>query len=452
MATQPAPDEPTGDDPGVEAGPAYAELPPAVRARVVSLAAEAAGALAPEVVPAALKKVVSFAPARRARLAGARIAEFLDTDDRFRELIAHQVEAGRERGARRPEGAEPDPVEVAAYAFIARTAGWRADVEAVSGELESREVAVLERRAEERATRLQQQLDKARSELAHQRDTAREQVADLKRENADLRRKLGETRVLLRAAEERGTEALARADSLQEQQRQTAATSDAEARRLRARIDQLERESGVARRKERAGRDAETVRTRLLLDTVIDAAQGLRRELALPAVDGSPADLVAADEGIEGQRVSSGHGSLPVDDPTMLEQLVRLPRTHLIVDGYNVTKNTWPSLSLDRQRELLLSGLGPLAARTGAEVTVVFDAAETQDRPLVSAPRNVRVRFSPYGVIADDVIRDLVAAEPTGRPLLVVTSDQAVVRDVVARGARVVGSAGLAALLSRSSR
>lgn len=450
MATQPAPsDDPAGEDPGDVPGPAFAELPGPVRARVLTLASDAAGALAPDVVPPALKKVVAFAPARRVRLAGARIAEFLEADDRFRELIAHQVEAARERSRSVDEN---DRVEAAAHSFIARSPGWQDDVRALAAELESREAATAERQNDERVTRLAEQLERAQADLALQRTVHREQLADLKRENTELRRKLGETRAALRSAEERAAEAGERAATAQEQQRQSTASADADARRLRARIDQLEREAGTARRVERAGRDAETIRTRLLLDTVIDAAQGLRRELALPAVDGSPADLVAADAGVEGQRVSSGHGSLPVDDPAMLDQLVRLPRAHLIVDGYNVTKNAWPSVSLERQRDMLISGLGPLAARTGAEVTVVFDAAETVDRPMVSAPRNVRVRFSPYGVIADDVIRDLVAAEPPGRPLLVVTSDQAVVRDVVSRGARVVGSAGLSALLSRSGR
>jgi hypothetical protein len=65
------------------------------------------------------------------------------------------------------------------------------------------------------------------------------------------------------------------------------------------------------------------------------------------------------------------------------------------------------------------------------------------------APRGVRVLFSPYGVIADDVIRDIVAAEPRGRALVVASSDQAVARDVEAAGFRVVASAALGALLSR---
>jgi hypothetical protein len=53
-------------------------------------------------------------------------------------------------------------------------------------------------------------------------------------------------------------------------------------------------------------------------------------------------------------------------------------------------------------------------------------------------------------VIADDVIRQLVHAEPPGRPVVVVSSDQEVVRDVVREGARSVASAALSRLLARS--
>ncbi|MGA8210106.1 MAG: NYN domain-containing protein, partial [Nocardioidaceae bacterium] len=188
----------------------------------------------------------------------------------------------------------------------------------------------------------------------------------------------------------------------------------------------------------------------LLLDTLLETAQGLRRELALPAVEGSPADAVEAQVAAEGFRAGSGHGSLPVDDPALLEQLLGLPRVHLVVDGYNVTKAAWPQLSLEQQRDRLLSGLAPVAARSGAEVTVVFDAGAASVRPLVTRPRGVRVLYSRPGVIADDVIRDLVAAEPQGRPLVVVSSDREVVGDVVRAGARTVAAPALHRLLARA--
>jgi YacP-like NYN domain len=60
------------------------------------------------------------------------------------------------------------------------------------------------------------------------------------------------------------------------------------------------------------------------------------------------------------------------------------------------------------------------------------------------------VLFSPVGVIADDVIRELVAAEPPGRPVVVVSSDQQLVRDVARAGARPVAATALVRLLGRS--
>jgi predicted RNA-binding protein with PIN domain len=215
-------------------------------------------------------------------------------------------------------------------------------------------------------------------------------------------------------------------------------------------MEALERDLQGLRRADRAERDTETMRARLLLDTLLETTQGLRRELALPAVEGSPADGVEAHVAEQGSDASSGQGSLSSEDPVFLDQLLRLPRVHLVVDGYNVTKTAWPDLSLERQRDRLLGGLAPLVARSGAEVTVVFDAADSVDRPLVNRPRGVRVLFSPAGVIADDVIRELVAAEPRGRPVVVVSSDQEVARDVARDGARVAASTALSRLLSRA--
>jgi predicted RNA-binding protein with PIN domain len=55
----------------------------------------------------------------------------------------------------------------------------------------------------------------------------------------------------------------------------------------------------------------------------------------------------------------------------------------------------------------------------------------------------VRVLFSAPDEIADDLIRRLVAAEPAGRPMVVVTSDRAVVTDVSRAGAWTVPSGTL---------
>nr|WP_253943625.1 NYN domain-containing protein [Nocardioides sp. zg-1308] len=125
-----------------------------------------------------------------------------------------------------------------------------------------------------------------------------------------------------------------------------------------------------------------------------------------------------------------------------------MPRARLVIDGYNVTKEAWPHASLEAQRSRLVAALGPVVARSGAETTVVFDAAESSTRTVMPAPRGVRVVFSPEGVIADDVIRQLVAAEPRGRVVVVVTGDRELSRDVVRAGARAVPASSLLGIVA----
>jgi predicted RNA-binding protein with PIN domain len=67
----------------------------------------------------------------------------------------------------------------------------------------------------------------------------------------------------------------------------------------------------------------------------------------------------------------------------------------------------------------------------------------------LSAPKSVRVRFSAPGTIADDLIREIVAAEPQGRPLVVVSSDREVARSVRQMGARAIESVALLGILDR---
>ena len=438
-----------------DADATVALLPDAVRTRVIALAADGLGRMPVESLPTSLKRVASFAPGRRAKLAGSQIAAVLDNDPEFRIHLARLVRTAVSEVAEALEAgtvpAAADPVELAAVAYILRPPGWDQVVKGAAATVTVEQDARTSRQESQHASRLRRQLEAAVEDLRDARQRHRSELATLKAENADLRRKLGDARTRVRDAE--GDAEKVKAESAESRQAvsATAAQLESEARRLRARIEELESELAVARRAERAERGAGTLRARLLLDTLLDTAQGLRRELALPAVtEGAPADAVEAHVGEQGVAESSGHGSLGRDDPTMLDALLALPRVHMIVDGYNVTKATWPELSLEKQRDRLLGGLAPLVARSGAEVTVVFDAAEKKERPLVNRPRGVRVLFSPHGVIADDIIRELVAAEPQGRPVVVVSSDQQVVRDITRAGARAVASAALGRLLARA--
>jgi predicted RNA-binding protein with PIN domain len=197
----------------------------------------------------------------------------------------------------------------------------------------------------------------------------------------------------------------------------------------------------VARQSAKEARQADEVRLALLVDTLDGAVTGLRRELALGGAGPRPADMVRGATPAQG---AVGR----VEDPAALDRLLALPSVHLVVDGYNVTKTGYPELPLSDQRERLVHQLAVLAARTGAEVTVVFDGAGVVAVPS-AAPRGVRVLFSDPGVLADDVIRALVTAEPEGRPVVVVTSDRAVADSVRRRGAHPVPSAVLLARLGR---
>ena len=427
MNAEPAP--PTGGLPPLR------DLPEPVRGRVVALTAR----VLPDVarVPPALRKVADFAPARRARHGRSAISAALEADEEFRAHVAVQV------------AAIPDddngPTERAARAWLVRPEGARDALEAALDELASLSATDVATTAQvdaltERVAALQQ---------AERDDRARHRAAlqKLKDDNADLRRKLGETRSAERSARERADRLADDSSAALDAAGAATAAAEAEARRLRARVEELRATLQRGRSEGRAERDSASVRARLLLDTVLEATAGLQRELALPSAEGRPADRVEIAQAEEGVR--SPVAGLSVTSPALLEQYLALPRAHLVVDGYNVSMTAWASSSLELQRTRLLSALAALVARTRIEVTVVFDAHAGGPRPVVSTPRGVRVVFSPEGVIADDVIREYVAAEPAGRVVVVATSDQHVARDVVAAGARAVAAEALVGLLRR---
>jgi len=397
------------------------DLPEAVRSRLVSLVAASLGDVRP--LPAALKQVAGFAPARRARLGASAIMTELERDDELRVRVAVQV------GTR----ATGEATDVAALAWLERSEGWEDAVRRAAAERAPLRTGPEQ---QDREQRLRERADEAERALREQRRAHKEALDALKAEVTTLRRTLGETRTKERAAREEAEAERARAE-------ETATRLERELRGLRAQLAKLEEQAGEHRRKARSDRDEVTVRARLLLETLNDAAVGLRRELGLPSVSGNPGDRVEAELAEHGTREPTSTGSLASNSPALLEQYLALPRARLVIDGYNVTKSTWPTLSLEAQRTRLLTLLPGLVARTSAETTVVFDAAASDTRPVVASPRGVKVLFSPAGVIADDVIRELVAAEPAGRVVVVVTEDRELADDVRRAGARVVAPGAL---------
>lgn len=407
-----------------------ADLPAPVRSRTVALVAGILPDVTP--LPPALRSVAGFAAARRARAGERAILAALD-DAEFR------TAAGRL--AARAAGAETADRAAAAWLTDADDAA-----ELLAEMASERPVdAELARTAE----RLRGKLEDAEQRLRADREQHQATLAGLKAENVELRRRLGSTRADERAAREQIDELTAEIARL----RTAVATGESEGRRLREQLQSARDAVQSGRAGRRAERDDLTVRTRLLLDALVDTASGLRRELALPTVPGNPADRLEAElaDARDDEPAAAPAGQRGPTSPALLDQLLALPRARLIIDGYNVSMAGWPDTSLERQRQRLLTGLAGLVARTGAETTVVFDAHGSGARPVFAPPRGVRVIFTPSGVIADDVIRDLVDVEPAGRQLIVVTSDQEVVADVRRSGARTVPSDVLVALINRSS-
>ena len=117
---------------------------------------------------------------------------------------------------------------------------------------------------------------------------------------------------------------------------------------------------------------------------------------------------------------------------------------HIIIDGYNLIRQS-PTLSrLDRQdieagRETLVTHLAAYRKVKRHPVTVVFDGvnapAFSRDRDRV---RGIEVRYSRRGELADTVIKRMAARER--EKALVVSSDGEVVVFAAARGCATISS------------
>jgi predicted RNA-binding protein with PIN domain len=427
-------------------------LPAEVRQQLITIAADVIGKRPVAELPAAVRRFARFAPSKRVRMGAADIAAALAADERFRESVGEVVaQASPELVEQVSSGSPPetaDPVDVAVIAYLIRPPGWQERLEAISADLLEKN----ERRtAEADLSRLEaevQRLTAANAELSRAREDARAAAAAANSEQAKLTAELqhrirmlqGELRSAQRAADHASsTSAVDRA----EYERLSASQAN-ELRKARARIASLEAELDNGRRTVRTAREHDDARLWLLLEQISAAAGGLQKELDLTRPAVTPADSVtSADQG------SAARPSTL--DVSYLDRLLDGAHVHLIVDGYNLSKTGYGDLPLADQRTRLVASLGALAARTKVEVTVAFDgtAAPTGVASGVPSPRGVRVLFSAVGQLADDLIRDLVHAEPPGRTVLVASSDQAVAASARGAGAWPVAAAVLLSRLER---
>jgi predicted RNA-binding protein with PIN domain len=523
---------------------------PEVRTQLLELAARTLGAWDPATVPAALRRVRTFAPRRRAASGAVPLWQALETSPSFRSAVAAAWSTAHPREARElvpdgaattattgpgtsagpgdderapgwgadsvdttsgpassaptgplvtpaepasatptvrevpppapgpapdrtsaPEGsgavgqdggtapaaqAAPDragrAVDLAVGAFLLRPDGWEAHLEralqdAQEREQEQRRAQEAERAVAERDRALAE-LDAARQAAAADRaalEEARAEVASLRRAERRLRSDADRARSEARAARAEADERTQAAEAL-------AAQAATERRDAAVALERAHAARDEARTLTHTGAELANARARLLLETVVDAAVGLRRELGIPPTTLRPGDTVApvevdaAGHGTGGTTRPGSRGRAG-DDPALLDDVLAVPQMHLIVDGYNVSKTGFGTLTLAQQRRRLVDGLVRIASRTGAEVTCCFDGQELGHMPPAST-RGVRVLFS-SGEIADHLIRRLVAAEPEGRPVAVVTSDREVADDVQAMGAVAIGSPALVGRLAR---
>lgn len=445
---------------GQQDEPAQApHVPDALRAALVRLAADVLTMTEPAQTPPALQAVRRFTPRRRAVAGAGPLWTALLDDEAFRARVARVWAQTHGPSGTAPDGAATDDgpatdggaaTHDAPHAARAPVTGTDA---AVGAWLQGRpwqhllpdpdpdaEPVVARADVARRLEAAAREVERLRAALGVARDgerAARDELAGLQRELRRLRSDADRARSDARAAAAAAEQDAARAaaDRAAAHDDRTRAAAD-----LRA----ATAERTAAREQARTGQRLAESRVRLLLDTVVDAASGLRAELALPPLRDLPADLVTpADDAPQDRPTSRGRS---VDDPALLDDLLRLPRAHLLVDGYNVSKTGWPHTSLADQRRLLVDGMAALAAQTGAEVTCCFDGQP--GHRAVAPVRGVRVLFT-AGDTADDLLRRLVAAEPAGRVLVVATSDREVVGDVELAGAWAVPSATLVERLRR---
>lgn len=428
-------------------------LPDGVRRRVVQIVSDGFGGLTVSELPAQLRQYARFTPTRRTKFAGNAMAAALEGDALFRQRIGERLrEAQPELTGALDAGSPPpaaDPLDVAAAAYVLRPTGWVKLVTAAGEDALRADAERVDDETRAELERLREELAAARGQTKAETERLRTELESAKKEAESMHRKLRGALSDVKRGEAALRKAAAEYDAARADGQAQLSAAESEGRRLKARLSETEAALEASRRAAREGRSVEDMRVRLLLDTVLESAQGLRRELALPPVSVRPAETVDAVEPGRMTPKDIAARALSENDPAIIDQLLALPQAHMVVDGYNVTKTGYPTMPLEKQRLRLLGSLSQLAAQTGAEMTCVFDGAELAAPVLLAPPRGVRVLFSKPGVTADELIRQLVRAEPPGRPVVVVSTDREVADGIAKAGARPVASAVLLKRLSR---
>jgi predicted RNA-binding protein with PIN domain len=442
--------------------------------------------------PTALRPVLRFSrlPGRALRT----VHQVLDTDDGFRARVAEGV-------------AEAD-LDRASWLFLTRPEGWADELSMLRAEADElaagRDASRQEHSAERRLAQVTEALERTRTELRDataRADAATAELAGERSARAELAERVDE----LDAARAHAVRNLKQAEALSTTRLAELRASQDHVEQLEARLVELE--AAVQLRMDLpdvaaggpAGGTAAPTAALPVEATPASPWQGIDPTEVARAVEqaaSAAAQLGAALRVASDALAASDHDELtsrPVPEPTetvdgrgddaacpdrvatagamsprpprrtpvrlrrgvhegsadALEQLLGTPEVVLVVDGYNVSMEAWPTLDRSGQRSSLVALLGGLRARSGAVVHVVFDGDDDGRRPSVAAPLPVRVHYSHAEVEADDVILDMVARLPTDVPVVVVSSDRRVADGARRLGANVVSSSELIDLSRR---
>lgn len=434
----------------------------------VDMAAETAKRKPPMDSPEELKAY--FNVERVPTKALGRVRRVVEADEVFRTRIAN--------------GAIPELVDPIGRLWLQRPDGWRDEIARAAAEFEQdresgdaqRALKKSEKRREaaEQAARravadiigakaTAQEAQDESEELRYRLSTAEDAVDGLRQDLIEARTEARHARDREGAAAEKLAGLEARLDAVrvapdhsvtQSSEGQPDEASDGRAERDRAELDHLRRD--VARAASEASRLAETLRRAASdLDAGHEGDAGVgHADAAFGSALRSGAEPTTGrgrrspDAGSRNARRRSAlrlPGGFRAASEEAASFLLKSGAT-VLIDGYNVAMLAWPARDLCDQRASLIDAIENLARRFGASVTIVFDGATVVGR-FAGRRRLVRVTYSPEGITADDVIRDEVARLDPSVPVVVVTNDAEIVRDVKAMGANVISSTTLAGLL-----
>lgn len=351
-----------------------------------------------------------------------KLRRAIESDDRFRRRLA--------------AGVVDELVDPIGQEWLRREEGWPERVAELIAEQEREaseaDAAAALRRAEKRRDAAEQVAARTRAELIALRDRVDELTRQLTDARHEVAARVAETeRAQSDLAATRQAERHARDRAQADRDRVAAVEAARDDALTRAATAEAQRDALLAERAERAGTPVSADQVGEVRE-LARLARGVAERLEGLVVTPTPRRALALPGGVARESTRA------------TEHLLRSGAV-VFIDGYNVAKLAWPDAELAEQRERCLDVADDLARRLGTELVVVFDGADVVGSHARTR-RLVRVTYSPAGIIADDVIRAEVAAVPPTRPVVVVTNDQAVRRDVAAAGGNVVSSDAFLAL------